>query len=292
MASLGIAAAILSSTPVARTPQAAIAFFLAGFFALAGGAVVRVGRGLTRRREVRGAAMLVRRSPRRARFVVTLVALGTFLVAGVGLGGGRGEPDAHDRAGRRGRLRAVRRVHATGRRAAGRAGGAARCTGSRRSPCPRARCCRCRGSTATTPAACSSVAPRTPALLGVDPVPLAARGAFTFVEHAAVEGSPWGLLRADLGPGRIPAVGDAPTLTWGLQSATAEVAILFKDVGEQTRLSVRTRDGGVDATELTGAFGGGGHARAAGATVELPYEQAGPQVLRLAQRLLDTVPVR
>ena len=32
-----------------------------------------------------------------------------------------------------------------------------------------------------------------------------------------------------------------------------------------TRLSVRTRPGGVDATVLTGTFGGGGHARAAGA---------------------------
>ena len=33
-----------------------------------------------------------------------------------------------------------------------------------------------------------------------------------------------------------------------------------------TRLSVRTKPGGVDATVLTGTFGGGGHARAAGAT--------------------------
>ena len=59
------------------------------------------------------------------------------------------------------------------------------------------------------------------------------------------------------------------------QSETGEVAILFKDQGEQTRLSVRTRDGGVDAIALTGAFGGGGHARAAGATLALPIE-AGP----------------
>ena len=46
---------------------------------------------------------------------------------------------------------------------------------------------------------------------------------------------------------------------------TAEVAILFKEAGRQTRISVRTRPGGVDATVLTGRFGGGGHARAAGA---------------------------
>ena len=37
-----------------------------------------------------------------------------------------------------------------------------------------------------------------------------------------------------------------------------------------TRISVRTKPGGVDATVLTGAFGGGGHARAAGATVAAP----------------------
>ena len=41
-------------------------------------------------------------------------------------------------------------------------------------------------------------------------------------------------------------------------------------------LSVRTRDGGVDATVLTGTFGGGGHARAAGATVSLPLVGGAP----------------
>lgn len=76
------------------------------------------------------------------------------------------------------------------------------------------------------------------------------------------------------------------------QSATAEVAILFKDVGEQTRLSVRTRDDGVDATTLTGAFGGGGHARAAGATVELPAAQAQGVVLEVARKLIDELPPR
>ena len=53
-----------------------------------------------------------------------------------------------------------------------------------------------------------------------------------------------------------------------------EVAILFKDLGDRTRISIRTREGGVDAIALTGAFGGGGHARAAGATVELPLAVA------------------
>jgi bifunctional oligoribonuclease and PAP phosphatase NrnA len=74
------------------------------------------------------------------------------------------------------------------------------------------------------------------------------------------------------------------------QSETAEVAILFKEAGPaSTRLSVRTKPGGVDATVLTGAFGGGGHARAAGATVEAPLPEARRRVLAEAERLADAV---
>lgn len=76
------------------------------------------------------------------------------------------------------------------------------------------------------------------------------------------------------------------------QSESADVAILFKDMGDLVRVSVRTRDDGVDATELTGAFGGGGHARAAGATVEHPISQAQPAVLELATRMLEELPAR
>jgi len=74
------------------------------------------------------------------------------------------------------------------------------------------------------------------------------------------------------------------------QSETAEVAILFKEAGpSSTRVSVRTKPGGVDATVLTGAFGGGGHARAAGATVEAPLADARRRVLAEAERLADAV---
>lgn len=74
------------------------------------------------------------------------------------------------------------------------------------------------------------------------------------------------------------------------QSETAEVAILFKEVGpKETRVSVRTRPGGVDATVLTGRFGGGGHARAAGATVSAPLAEARPAVLAEATRLAAAV---
>ena len=70
------------------------------------------------------------------------------------------------------------------------------------------------------------------------------------------------------------------------QAQAAEVALLFKQAGTATRVSVRTRPGGVDATVLTGTFGGGGHARAAGASVDAPLENARPLVLAEATRLV------
>ena len=70
------------------------------------------------------------------------------------------------------------------------------------------------------------------------------------------------------------------------QAEAAEVAILFKEAGPATtRISVRTKPGGVDATVLTGLFGGGGHARAAGASVAANAAEARASVLREAERL-------
>ncbi|MFL5769795.1 MAG: DHH family phosphoesterase [Chloroflexota bacterium] len=73
------------------------------------------------------------------------------------------------------------------------------------------------------------------------------------------------------------------------QADEADVAIVFKEVGESTRLSVRTKPGGVDATVLTGTFGGGGHARAAGATIALPVAAARGPVLAEAERLVGAI---
>jgi phosphoesterase RecJ-like protein len=73
------------------------------------------------------------------------------------------------------------------------------------------------------------------------------------------------------------------------QSETAEAAILFKEADGETRVSIRTREGGVDATKLTGLFGGGGHARAAGATLALPLEEARGVVLKAAATLVAAV---
>ena len=73
------------------------------------------------------------------------------------------------------------------------------------------------------------------------------------------------------------------------QAEHAEVAILFKEADGSTRLSVRTRPGGVDATVLTRLVGGGGHARAAGATMDRPVEEARSAVLEEARRLASAV---
>jgi phosphoesterase RecJ-like protein len=74
------------------------------------------------------------------------------------------------------------------------------------------------------------------------------------------------------------------------QSETAEVAMLLKEQPDgTTRLSVRTKPGGVDATVLTGAWGGGGHARAAGATIPLPLEAAIREAREHAERLAGEV---
>jgi len=105
------------------------------------------------------------------------------------------------------------------------------------------------------------------------------------------------LVWATLEPGDLAAVGAGPELSEGIidllaQSSSAEVAILFRDMGDRTRISTRTRDGGVDAIALTSAFGGGGHPRAAGATVMLPLEPARAAVLAEAGRLIDAMAAR
>ena len=110
-----------------------------------------------------------------------------------------------------------------------------------------------------------------------------------------IDGADGGLvIHATLLDADLAATGTLPPHSEGIidllaQANEAEVAILFKEAGNSTRISVRTKPGGVDATVLTGRFGGGGHARAAGATVELPVEQARPAVLAEAARLAAEV---
>lgn len=89
------------------------------------------------------------------------------------------------------------------------------------------------------------------------------------------------------------ATGTGPVDAEGLtdlvsQSASGQLIIVFRQAGPNTKISVRTRDGGYDATVLTGLFGGGGHARAAGATIEKPIDEAMPLVLDAARAMMAT----
>ena len=61
---------------------------------------------------------------------------------------------------------------------------------------------------------------------------------------------------------------------------------MFRETDGGTKISVRTREGGCDATMLTAKYGGGGHARAAGATLDLPLDEAVTAVLREARAML------
>lgn len=102
------------------------------------------------------------------------------------------------------------------------------------------------------------------------------------------------IIHSSLFDADLAAVGAIPPHSEGIidllaQSESAEVAILFKEAGEGTRLSVRTKPAGVDATVLTGIFGGGGHARASGATLPEPVASARPRVLAEAERLVAAV---
>jgi bifunctional oligoribonuclease and PAP phosphatase NrnA len=101
----------------------------------------------------------------------------------------------------------------------------------------------------------------------------------------------WSTLRDD----DLRATGSIPAHSEGIidllaQSETAEVAMVLKEQADgTTRLSVRTKPGGVDATVLTGAFGGGGHTRAAGATIPLPLDAAVAVARAEAERLAAQV---
>ncbi len=113
------------------------------------------------------------------------------------------------------------------------------------------------------------------------------------LEHTPDEKVVWSTLE----PGDLEASGASASHSEGLidllaHSEPAEVVIVFKDQGDQTRISVRTREGGVDATVLTGAYGGGGHMRAAGATLAMPAKEARVQVIADAERLASLVPPR
>jgi phosphoesterase RecJ-like protein len=114
----------------------------------------------------------------------------------------------------------------------------------------------------------------------------------------------WGLMLAGIGQragGRIvfasmtaamlASTGEQPTASEGFvdllgSTRLADVTILFKEVGPQeTRVSVRT-SALADAVAIASAFGGGGHPRAAGCTLQAGLEDAREPVLAEAEREL------
>jgi bifunctional oligoribonuclease and PAP phosphatase NrnA len=114
----------------------------------------------------------------------------------------------------------------------------------------------------------------------------------------------WGLMLADveqraderivfasMTAAMLATTGEQPTASEGFvdllgSTRRADVTILFKEVGPQeTRVSVRTSSR-ADAVAIAAAFGGGGHPRAAGCTVNAPIEEARHPVLLEAEREL------
>jgi phosphoesterase RecJ-like protein len=117
----------------------------------------------------------------------------------------------------------------------------------------------------------------------------------------------WGLMLAGIGQrcdGRIvhanltnamlAEAGQEPSAGEGFidllgSTKAADITVLFKEVDEaSTRVSVRTSDR-ADAVAITAAFGGGGHARAAGCTVAAPLAEAREQMLAECERELARI---
>jgi bifunctional oligoribonuclease and PAP phosphatase NrnA len=72
----------------------------------------------------------------------------------------------------------------------------------------------------------------------------------------------------------------------------ADITVLFKEVdATHVRVSVRTSSR-ADAVAVTSAFGGGGHARAAGCSIDAPLAEAVTKLLEECERELDRADAR
>jgi phosphoesterase RecJ-like protein len=80
-----------------------------------------------------------------------------------------------------------------------------------------------------------------------------------------------------LPPGEVDSLG---IVNFGRSIAGVEVACLFREETEGIKLSLRAK-GRVDVSQVAGRLGGGGHARAAGATLPPPMSSAVSTVLAL-----------
>ena len=79
-----------------------------------------------------------------------------------------------------------------------------------------------------------------PRILGVAIEELARRGAFSFQEtqKKAYRGSPWQLLTQNLGDGIVPAIGDYPTIYWGLGKKIGDTLVYRNRKGEEITLCI------------------------------------------------------
>lgn len=72
----------------------------------------------------------------------------------------------------------------------------------------------------------------------------------------------------------------------------ADITVLFKEAdASRVRVSVRTT-ANADAVAITSAFGGGGHARAAGCTIDAALSEAIPRLLDECEREIDRADAR
>jgi phosphoesterase RecJ-like protein len=91
--------------------------------------------------------------------------------------------------------------------------------------------------------------------------------------------------------------GAPPTATEGFVDLLAstkdgEITVLFKETdASHVRVSVRTA-ARADAVAITSAFGGGGHARAAGCSLDVPLPEAQRRVLAECERELERADAR
>lgn len=99
------------------------------------------------------------------------------------------------------------------------------------------------------------------------------------------------IVHAAMTAAMLAATGEQPTASEGFvdllgSTRLADINILFKEVGPaETRVSVRT-SARADAVTICAAFGGGGHPRAAGCTIDRPLAEARNLLLAEAEREL------
>jgi len=99
------------------------------------------------------------------------------------------------------------------------------------------------------------------------------------------------IVHASMTLAMLAETGEQPTASEGFvdllgTTKQADVNVLFKEIEpKRVRVSVRTTEK-ADAVAISSVFGGGGHARAAGCTLEVPLTEARELVLAVCEREL------